>query len=247
MTVFLKFPHTPHLAWLGVDRPRGDKVLSKPEQDAFLSGEVVIEEKVDGASIGFSVEKAGRLRVQNRGGYIGPGAHPQFGPLWGWITEREAALAEALGTKLMLFGEWCFAVHSVCYDCLPDWFLGFDVYAKAEGRFWPVERRNELLAWFDLAAVPKLGQGRYTYEYLLDLLKHPSSVGTGPREGLYLRRETNGWLEKRAKLVRAEFVQAIGEHWSKRELKKNRLALPSKPREAGGRCWENPTEVDDSG
>ena len=47
---FFRFPHTPHLAWLGPGQPRDDKVLSPIETRAFLTGDVVVEEKVDGAS-----------------------------------------------------------------------------------------------------------------------------------------------------------------------------------------------------
>jgi hypothetical protein len=43
-------------------------------------------------------------------------------------------------------------------------------------------------------------------------------------EGIYLRLENGPWLAKRAKVVRADFVQDIGDHWSKRPLIKNQLA-----------------------
>lgn len=222
---FVKFPHTPHLAWLGAETPRHDKVLSDDERDAFLAGELVVEEKVDGANVGLSVGPDGRIRAQNRGAYLGRGAHPQFEPLWPWIAEREPLLVDALGERLMLFGEWCFAVHSVRYDELPDWFLAFDVYDREEGRFWSTRRRNELLTTLGVRAVPEVTRGRFTLEALMERLGDESSrVGRGSAEGFYLRREDDAWLLARAKLVRAEFVQAIEEHWSKRALEKNRLA-----------------------
>jgi hypothetical protein len=226
---FFKFPHTPQLAWLAPGQPREDKVLSEAERDAFLSGEIVVEEKVDGANVGFSVVTDGRLRAQNRGAYIGPpGVHPQFGPLWGWIANHEAMLVEALGPNLMLFGEWCFAVHSVRYDLLPDWFLGFDVYDRSVNRFWSVERRDSLLGELGISAVPAVTRGRLDLEALCELLRGTGSqVGTGPAEGFYLRRQKGEWLIDRAKLVRSEFVQGIDEHWSRRPLAKNRLASTS--------------------
>lgn len=67
---FFRFPHVPHLAWLGKGQPRDDKVLSPDEAAALLSGEVVVEEKVDGANIGFSASEDGELRAQNRGSYL---------------------------------------------------------------------------------------------------------------------------------------------------------------------------------
>jgi hypothetical protein len=222
-TDFFKFPHTPHLAWLSSTPARQDKVLSPPEVRDFLSGEVLVEEKVDGANLGISVDSTGNLRAQNRGSFLGTRASPQFQPLWPWLEARRERLVEALGENLILFGEWCFAVHSVRYDALPDWFLAFDVYDRASGRFWSAARRDALVERLGLARVPELARGRFTLAEVQKLLG-PSRLAPAPMEGLYLRRDQGGFLEARAKLVRAEFVQAIEEHWSSRPLERNSLA-----------------------
>ena len=74
--------------------------------------------------------------------------------------------------------------------------------------------------------VPLIRQGRFDLRNLCDLLERTSShVGSGPAEGLYLRREDGDWLINRTKIVRAEFVQAIGGHWSRRSIEKNRLVV----------------------
>ena len=67
---FVRFPHTPHLAWLGTGYPRDDKVLDQAQALAFLNGVVAIEEKVDGANLGLSFGVGGGLRVQNRGSWL---------------------------------------------------------------------------------------------------------------------------------------------------------------------------------
>jgi hypothetical protein len=132
-------------------------------------------------------------------------------------------MTEALG-NLILFGEWCYAVHSVRYDALPDWFIGFDVYDRRARRFWSAARRNELLHRIGLLSVPELERGHYRIQDLKLLLSAESSRFGGPIEGLYLRQEDDGWLDHRAKLVRAEFVQSIGEHWSRRPIERNQLS-----------------------
>lgn len=221
---FFKFPHTPHLAWLASAPARQDKVLSPPEVRELLAGEVLIEEKVDGANVGLSVGPSGELRAQNRGSYLGPRASPQFQPLWPWLEARRDALVKALGPHLMLFGEWCFAVHSVRYDALPDWFLAFDVYDRQAGRFWSSARRDALVEELGLAQVPALARGRFTPEQVRALLARPSQLSQEALEGLYVRKDAGDFLEARAKLVRPEFIQAIEEHWSSRPLERNALA-----------------------
>jgi hypothetical protein len=221
--MFFKFPHTPHLIWLGRTPCREDKVLSPEEARVFVEGVVTVEEKVDGANIGFSLDESGLLRVQSRGSYLARGSHPQFQPLWPWIENRRFALMEALRPGLMLFGEWCFALHSVSYNRLPDWFLGFDVYDCAFNRFWSSDRRNRCLNDLGLAPVPRLAKGQLSIDQLISLMG-TSRLTEGPMEGIYLRCDQGDWLEERAKIVRLEFVEGIDRHWSEESLKKNALA-----------------------
>ncbi len=223
MEDFFRYPHTPHLAWLGEVKPRADKVLTPEAASALLSDEVVVEEKIDGANLGLSVTEGGALRAQNRGTYLERDhAHPQFRPLWSWLAAREHALVRALWPDRILFGEWCVAVHSVRYDRLPDWFLGFDVYDRSAGRFWNTARRDDLLAGLGLEPVPRLAAGRFTLDDLKALLG-PSRVGSLPMEGIVVRRDEAGWSVGRAKLVRAAFIQGLDAHWSTSALRTNTL------------------------
>jgi ATP-dependent RNA circularization protein (DNA/RNA ligase family) len=222
MTGFFRFPHIPHLAWLGSGTPRDDKVLSAADANALLSGEVVIEEKLDGANLGVSVAEDGRLRVQNRGQYLVPPFGGQFARATAWVERHQDELAPALGNDLILFGEWCAARHSIVYDHLPDWFLAFDVYDLAAGRFWSAARRN---AWVDrlgIPVVPQLARRRTTLAEVKTLvMTRTSRFGATPLEGVVIRRDSAECLEQRAKLVRPEFAQAIGEHWRSRRIEWN--------------------------
>jgi hypothetical protein len=223
---FFRFPRTPHLAWLGPGQgPADDKVLSAAEMSSLLDHELVVEEKVDGANLGFSTSDEGELLVQNRGSYLDRReSHPQFRPLWPWLSSRSRDLGEALWPHLMLFGEWCYAVHSVAYARLPSYFLGFDVYDREMGKFWDTSRRDAFLAQLGLDPVPRLAQGRFSKADLVRLIAAPSRVGAERMEGIVVRHEAEGFTDLRAKLVRAEFTQAIGEHWSRQALRRNRLA-----------------------
>lgn len=223
MTDFFRFPHTPHLAWLGPGTPREDKVLSSAEAEALLAHPVVIEEKVDGANLGLSIDENGQVVMQNRGSYILPSQlPPQFKPLARWLAEHRFAFLDHLPPELILFGEWCFARHSVPYTQLPDWFLAFDVFDRTKQKFWSTRRRNVLADQLGIALVPRIAAGRFSLADVRTFLGQ-SKLGDEPAEGLYIRHETDEWLLARAKLVRPEFAQAIGEHWTKRKLEANAL------------------------
>lgn len=224
MSDFFRFPHTPHIAWLGKGAPRDDKVLSPIEARDLLAGEVVIEEKLDGANLGISVSPEGEVRAQNRGQYLIAPHMGQFERLMDWLALRADVLFDVLGDRLILFGEWCAARHSLGYSQLPDWFLVFDVYDRETGRFWSTARRDALARQAGLPAVPKIFRGRIDIEELkMRVMSEPSRFRDGPLEGFVLRRESADWLEARAKLVRPDFTQAIDEHWRRRAIEWNRL------------------------
>jgi ATP-dependent RNA circularization protein (DNA/RNA ligase family) len=223
VTAFYRFPRTPHLVWLGADDARGDKVLSPAEANDMLNDVVIVEEKVDGANVGLSVSSTGTLRAQNRGAYIErQTCHPQFKPLFRWLDAHQRELIEAIGPRRILFGEWCYAVHSVRYTKLPDWFLGFDVYDEDRDEFWSAARRDEFIGAIGISKVPRVALGRFKVADIIRMLD-TSQLGTSAPEGVYVRRDAARRLIRRAKVVRPEFVQHIGSHWSHRGLQTNRL------------------------
>ena len=170
MTDFCRFPHTPHLAWLGSGSPRDDKVLSLAESESLLAADVVLEEKLDGANLGASLASDGALRFQNRGQYLEPPYWGQFLRPTAWIARHQSALSGALSEDQILFGEWCAARHSVAYDQLPGWFVVFDVFDRVRGRFWSTGRRNALARRVGLPVVPQLLKGHTSLSDLKSLV-----------------------------------------------------------------------------
>ncbi|GJK67841.1 DNA ligase [Klebsiella oxytoca] len=224
-TKFFRFPHTPHLAWLGNSSPRDDKVLSHGEVASLLSGEVVVEEKLDGANVGLSLDANGNLVVQNRGQYLSGPHTGQFARLPSWLVQHADSLYSMLTPNIILFGEWCAARHSLDYVALPDWLLIFDVYDRAMGRFWSTSRRNALATSTGLVTVPQLLKIKTSLDSLKQLvITQQSHYRKGPLEGIVVRRESAEWCEARAKLVRPDFTQAINIHWRKRVIEWNRVS-----------------------
>ena len=219
---FFKFPPTPHLALLDGVEVRGDKVMSDSERTRFLHHELVVEEKVDGANLGISFDSDGNIRAQNRGAYLHLPSSGPWKKLANWLVPRTEDLFEHLTDRYILFGEWCYARHSVFYDRLPDWFLGFDVYDKKAGHFLSCSRRDTLLKAMSIYQVPMIDRGSFALPDLSTLLLQ-SAFSPNPAEGLYLRFDQDNWLLQRAKMVRPAFIQAVERHWSHSGLSANRL------------------------
>jgi ATP-dependent RNA circularization protein (DNA/RNA ligase family) len=218
---FFKFPSTPHLVTMpGVDI-RGDKVLTETERDEFLTHELTVEEKVDGANLGLSFDAEGNIRAQNRGAYLHLPGSGQWKKLGEWLALYTDTLFEYLSDRYILFGEWCYAQHSIFYDRLPDWFLAFDIYDREASRFLASARRDRLLDEMHISKVPGVARGRFTYPEIQKLLLQ-SKLTDQPAEGIYLRIDHGDWLEQRAKLVRPAFIQAVEQHWSRSAIRPNR-------------------------
>jgi ATP-dependent RNA circularization protein (DNA/RNA ligase family) len=221
---FFKFPRTPHLFVDPELDIRDDKILSVQECESFLNNSILLEEKVDGANIGISLSEKGELLIQNRGNYIIPGSHPQFNRLWDWAYSRVSLFNQHIANNFMIFGEWCYAKHSIQYTSLPDWFLGFDVFDKKNQTFLNTNTRNQILQKLNIETIPLLGKGIYSKIDLEKLLaSSKSKFYSGPVEGIYLRYEDSERLLKRAKLVKKEFIKEIDVHWSKKEIISNKI------------------------
>lgn len=196
--------------------------MSNQERSAFLRHSLVVEEKIDGANLGLSFDQNGDTRAQNRGGYVQFPYAGQWKKLDEWLTPRLDIFFEVLSDRYILFGEWCYARHSVMYTKLPDWFLGFDIFDRRAQKFPDIAKRDNVFTTLGITAVPFLDTGIFSMPELERMLA-TSKFGDDPAEGLYLRYDKDGWLQERCKLVRASFVQPVQEHWSKSALTPNRL------------------------
>ena len=224
MTEIVKYPRVPHLAWLGTGTPRDDKLLSDNEVAFLLDGEVTVEEKVDGANLAIATGPDRELWLWNRGTRLLPGAADrQFDPVWNWLAPHRDTLRSLLHPHLTIFGEWCYARHSKAYTQLPDWYIAFDVYDRQANRFWSVPRRDGFLRTAGLCAPVIVARGRFDVPQLVAMIG-PSAYGNTRMEGVVVRRDAGDWLVARAKLVAAEFTQAIETHWTQRPLERNQLA-----------------------
>lgn len=214
----VKFPRTAHAINLGA-ATRDDKVMSASDLDSWISRKlsVIVEEKVDGANLGFHIRASdGRIIAQNRSHYISAGYHAQFAPLDKWIARHTADLWQVLEPdRHILYGEWMHATHSVAYDALPDYFIAYDLYDVWTQTFLPRSQLQTLLAQTKIVHVPLIYEGVLTSRaHLQDLVYGPSAYGAAAREGIVIRLCEEDRLQARAKLVRPDFI-AGNERWNR--------------------------------
>ena len=95
-----KFPRTPHLFATGGSALSTDDLLLSPAQSLRFVGPnastVVVQEKVDGANIGFTLMADWSIVVQNRAHYVTSATHAQFSMLPQWIEQHKAELNDVL-------------------------------------------------------------------------------------------------------------------------------------------------------
>jgi len=232
-----RYPRTHHLE--GSRLQPGDHDLAQVPLDALRGLPCIVEEKLDGANAGISLDTDGRLRLQSRGHVlVGGGRERHFDLFKQWAHAHEAALVARLVPGMTLYGEWLYAKHTIFYDQLPHYFLEFDI-RDGSGAFWSTARRHEHLAGSPVRAVPVIWQGVVTRPAKLPelvaaalyksarwrerLAEAAALAGVDPEraaretdpselaEGLYVKVEEAGVVTARYKWVRAGFLQAVAE------------------------------------
>lgn len=220
-----KYNRTFHVPW----SPGGtsdDKIAKSV--DSLIGKPIVITEKIDGSNT--SLEREGCFART----HSGPPTHASFNGL----KALHASLQYLIPTRLQIFGEWCYALHSIPYDSLPGYFLVFGIreyvnIERLEEAEWYSWKDVELLANnLGLPTVPVLFQGTVNSEKELkelveSFMIQPSCCG-GIREGVVIRLaqgfSDSNFSQSIMKCVRANHVQT-SEHWKDQEIIRNKLKL----------------------
>lgn len=233
--LIVKYERTPHLE--GSRHQVGDS--PNDLKIAEINDEAcTFEEKLDGANSGVSFDHTGRLYLQSRGHFLnGGGREAHFSMFKTWANTHSSRFHEVLGSRFRMYGEWCFAKHTVFYDALPAYFFEFDVLDMQDGNYLSTDARRELLFGLPIVPVPVLARKSVkSVKEVQDMVK-PSLYRTPNwkealveaaeesksrldmvmaqsdmselSEGLYGKREANGIVHGRFKFVRGDFLQTI--------------------------------------
>jgi ATP-dependent RNA circularization protein (DNA/RNA ligase family) len=215
MTLSAKYPRMPHLPWSpGI--VSDDRVIR--DVQPLLRARLVISEKLDGSNVCFT-----RDAIFARS-HSGPPIHPSFDYAKALHSQVRCQIQE--GTSV--FGEYCFAVHSIRYEALPSYFFVFAIREDETGLWLPWHQVEVVAECLRLVTVPVLWQGTVSsegelQEIMKKLMAGPSYYGP-EREGVVVRKESGfpDFETSIAKAVRASHVQT-NEHWLDRPVEKQAL------------------------
>jgi len=219
----IKFPRTKHIANLG-SATRDDLLMTQAESSSFLNKEIYVEEKIDGANMGISINKDGKILVQNRSHYVTTQSGPQFKPLDKWIATHYTELWEILEPEVhILYGEWLYMKHSIKYNRLEDWFMAFDIFDKKENKFYSRDRVEKILENTTIKLIPVIIKTSFKkIDEIKALVNTPSRYADGKVEGVYCRICNDDYLINRGKIVRTDFISG-NVHWSKGIIEPNEI------------------------
>lgn len=214
-----KYNRTFHLPW-SKGATNDDKIAGNVS--GLIGKPIVITEKMDGSNT--SLEFNGCFART----HSGPPTHQSFAGL----KALHASIKFKIPEGIQLFGEWCFALHSIAYEELPGYFLLFNVRELGVNSNWC--SWDEVEMWSEevgVPTVPVLFKGIVNSEDELkqiteSFMIQPSKCG-GIREGVVVRVASNfedkDFSTNVMKCVRANHVQTT-EHWKDQEITKNKLS-----------------------
>lgn len=138
-----------------------------------------------------------------------------------WMKAFAAGISPCLSSDERIIGEYLFARHSVAYNDLPSYFLGFAWIVGSAVQGW--DATMDRFAALGIAPVPVLYRGRFDDAAVRSVL---AGLDLGTQEGFVVRTAA-GFAEAEmatqiAKYVRTGHVQS-DTHWMKGEIVKNGL------------------------
>lgn len=207
-THIVKYPRTYHLPW-SPGLHKDDRMM--PNTLAFEGQEVVMTEKVDGENTTLYNDYSHARSVDS-----------VYDESRTWVKNFWSSFAHDIPEGWRICGENMFALHSIEYNDLPSYFLGFSIWNERNVCLsW-----KETLEWFELLGitpVPVIWQGIYNEEVIRTLGEARSWAD---HEGYVVRRTDSFPLMKFrsyvGKYVREGHVNTT-QHWRHRKLRQNKL------------------------
>ena len=209
---YIKYPRTHHLP-ASPGATDDDKILRSTS--AFEGERVIVSIKGDGENSSLYPDYLHARSIDGRN-------HPSRN----WLRQFHAGIGHNIPEDWHVCGENMYAVHSIRYDNLPSWFLGFSIWNE----FNVCLPWDETLEWFELIGITPV---RVVYDGIFDedeIVRISQEAVLSGEEGTVTRVARafsyKDFAECVAKFVRPNHVQT-DEHWATGDFEVNGLAEDS--------------------
>jgi hypothetical protein len=203
--MYVKYPHTPYLPW-SQDHDHEDHLVLDPTSVWNVGTPVVVTEKMDG-------ENTTMYRDYIHARSIDSGYHSSRT----WVKGFHAQIRHLIPEDVRICGENLYAEHSIRYEDLPSYFLGFSAWRGDWCLSW--DDTLELFNSIGIASVPVLSESEWPV--------NDFTIDTAKSEGYVIRVRRaftmDEFANSIAKWVRADHVQTT-EHWKYHKVKANGLS-----------------------
>lgn len=204
----VKYPRTYHLPWS--ENMNDDDRMMRSLQ-GFEGERIIITEKMDGENTTLYPDYLHARSIDGRN-------HPSRN----WVKNFWGQICGDIPEDFRVCGENLYAQHSIAYDDLPSYFMGFQVWDKLTCLSW-----DDTMLWFGLlgiAPVPVLYDGTFS-GINLDALK----ADWKKREGYVIRVarafEYGEFRNVVGKFVRKDHIQTVKHNWSAQAVVPNKLLI----------------------
>jgi hypothetical protein len=195
---YVKYPRTHHLPW-SQNINNDDRII--PSMEAFKGQPVVVTEKMDGENTTFYRDYIHARSLDGR-------SHESRD----WVKQFRSMIAHDIPEGMRICGENLFAKHSIAYNDLSTYFMGFSMWnEKNICLSW-----QDTVEWFQLIGitpVPVLYEGIFDEQKIKSLFD-PKEWSN--KEGYVLRVagpiKYGEFKTKVAKFVRKDHIQTV-KHW----------------------------------
>ncbi len=229
---FPKYPEADRIIYSNLGMHPKKRYLSNRETRELFRGEVVLEEKLDGSTM-FVTWTGGKplLRAKGTRKISEYEKTKAFVRAYSWAYENTEKL-EKIPHGLAVVGEWLYAMHSIPYNELPDFFVAFDVIEIKTSKVLSLERKLKIFEDCGLASSPILHQGKVAYEDVPEFINASKFSAASPgyeppfdslqqMEGIVVKNYGQEFLT--GKYVTREFAEAFEQHWLELPLTVNKL------------------------
>lgn len=207
---YVKYPRTYHLPWSeGINND--DRII--PTLKGFIDREVIVTKKMDGEN---TTMYRDHIHARSLDGLNHPSRN--------WVKNFWSGLSHEIPEGWRICGENLFATHSIAYEDLPSYFLGFSIWNERNYCLpW-----DETLEWFDLLGitpVETLFHGTYDEN---EIKKIWNKLNWETDEG-YIMRTFQGFDFSEFKYNVAKFVRKghvqTQKHWlfGKHDIPSNKM------------------------